>query len=171
MHDGYLFTLGICGTASGNSAAPALLGRMLAAIPPVKRAALLGEIVLLDDPDRFADPMLEAVLAEMDDAELLLIVTPTRHGRLPARLEELLTQATTRQLQGKYALAIILREADMTTTVVGTIRRFAALSGLHLIATLELSEQSLDPQACVELEALARRAYDAARTLAPNARP
>lgn len=168
MHDGYLFTLGICGTASGNSPAPELLGAMLRAIPPVKRAALLGEVLLLDDPAHFADPMINMVLADVADAELLLIVSPTPGGRLPLRLANLLEQAAPMALRGTHALIVLISEEDAAPH--GAER---AISGLLAHSGLHLSELIIAraDEPLHTFEAAAQRAYRLARELAPDALP
>jgi hypothetical protein len=111
MHDGYIFTLGICGTASASSPALRLLDAMLAALPPVKRAALLGDIVLLDQGGKLDDPLLDPIVRDMVDAELLLIVTPVWPGeqlppRLLALLERAMPLAETGALSGKIATLV-----------------------------------------------------------------
>lgn len=121
MHDGYLFTLALCGTATDRTPALAIVNTLLRALPPVKRAALLGEVVPLDQGGQSAAPMhdwlLGQVIDDMRDAELLLIVSPLylssappTHIRLPTRLATLLQQAAplaaAGQLRGKCALLV-----------------------------------------------------------------
>ena len=94
MHDGYLFTLGVCGTASAASVAPALLDAMMGALPPVKRVALLGDVrALSDDGELPPDEMLDEVAGDLADAEALLVVTPILHRGLPPRLMDALRRA------------------------------------------------------------------------------
>lgn len=94
MHDGYLFTLGVCGTASSASVAPALLDAMMGALPPVKRVALLGDVRVLDaDGDLPPDELLDRIAGDLSDAEALLVVTPVLHGGLPPRLRDALRRA------------------------------------------------------------------------------
>lgn len=172
MHDGYLFTLGICGTASGSSPAPALIGAMLRAIPPVKRAALLGEVLLLDDPTIFADPLRETVLADIRDAELLLIVSPLRSGRLPGRLTQLLKVAAEMPLGGKHALVVLLGTAeDRLRTAEHVISRLIEPSGMHIIETLTASDELISPTEQAAIEAATLRAYQVARALRSDLLP
>jgi hypothetical protein len=166
MHDGYLYTLGICGTAAGNNPAPALLSAMLRAIPPVKRAAMLGEVVLLDDPTTFTDPLLDRVLADMYDAELLFIVTPTPGGRLPARLTQLLARIPADALAETHSLVVLVgdtlhdaRAAERTIIdrLTPTAVQFTELLFTH-------ADEPFD-----RFEAAAQRAYRQARILVPHA--
>jgi hypothetical protein len=119
MHDGYLFTLGICGAVSDITPAPAILNSMLAAIPPVKRAALTGAVVSLDASGNMHDPLLAQVVADMLDAELLFFVSPLYRiaasdeaftVALPGRMKKLLAQAAVlaeaEQLRGKLAVLV-----------------------------------------------------------------
>ncbi|PMP80736.1 MAG: hypothetical protein C0184_09045, partial [Chloroflexus aggregans] len=71
MHDGYLFTLGICGSAAEDDPAPEVLSALLGAIPPVKRAAFLGVL-----PSEQPDLLVAEIVADMRDAELIVMVTP-----------------------------------------------------------------------------------------------
>lgn len=172
MHDGYLFTLGVCGTASGSSLAPALLGAMLRAIPPVKRAALLGEVLLLDDPTIFADPLREALLADLRDAELLLIVSPLRSERLPARLTQLLKLAAEMPLGGKHALVVLLGAAeDRLRAAEHSISSLIELSGMQIIETLTASDELISPTEQAAIEAATLRAYELARAPWPDLLP
>lgn len=172
MHDGYLFTLGICGTASGSSPAPDMLGAMLRAIPPVKRAALLGEVLLLDDPAIFADPLRDVLLADLGDAELLLIVSPLRLGRLPGRLTQLLKFAAEMPLGGKHALVVLLGTAeDRLRTAEQVISRLIEPSGIQIIETLTASDELISPTEQAAIEAATLRAYHIARALRPNLLP
>jgi hypothetical protein len=124
MHDGYIFTLAICGTAAASSLAPALLNTMLAAIPPVKRAALLGEVVPLDQSGRLHDTLSDQVIADIRDAEVLFLVSPLYHiaqqtetpaVTLPERFRALLARAASRstdeQWHGKSAALVIVDTA------------------------------------------------------------
>ncbi len=80
MHDGYLFTLGICGSADEDDPAPEVLSALLGQLPPVKRAAFLGPL-----PPGQPDALLADIVADMRDAELIVIVTPaTRRNCRPA---------------------------------------------------------------------------------------
>jgi hypothetical protein len=166
MHDGYLYTLGICGTAAGNNPAPALLSAMLRAIPPVKRAALLGEVVLLDDPHTFADLLLDSVLGEFADAELVLIVTPTPGGRLPARLHQLLARIPPHALAGTHCLLTLVGAThDLSTNAEPGIRSLLAPTDVYLHHTLFAHAN----EPFTRFEIAAQRAYRQARILAPHA--
>jgi NAD(P)H-dependent FMN reductase len=166
MHDGYLYTLGICGTAAGNNPAPALLNAMLKAIPPVKRAAMLGEVVLLANPHSFADPMLNEVLADMRDAELLFIVTPVMADRVPARLASLLARIPAHALAGTQCLLTLVGEPPgQSRAAERAIISLLAPTGVQLNQTLFAHAE--EPFA--RFEAAAQQAYRQARALVPHA--
>lgn len=164
MHDGYLFTLAICGTATATSPAPMLLNAMLAALPPVKRAAWLGEVVPLDSSGRWHDPLLDAVVADMRDAEVLLVVSPLYSSRLqpeqatahlPARLVALLERAAplaaAGHLRGACAAFVGIDMAGSTAAasnasavdrivqkqmLFAPLQRFCVLAGMEIVGAL-----------------------------------
>jgi hypothetical protein len=122
MHDGYIFTLAICGTANASTPAIAAVNTMLAALPPVKRAALLGEVLPLDSSDSPHDTLIDEVMTDMQDAEVLLLVSPLyrvaarEDVALPARLAALLERATQppllERLRGRWAVLVGIDTAD-----------------------------------------------------------
>jgi hypothetical protein len=175
MHDGYLFTLGICGTAAASSPALAVLNGMLEALPHVKRAALLGEVLRLEGGGALHDPLLAQVAADMRDAEILLLVTPvyrsasTGDMRLPARLAELLQAAAplaqAERWPGKHAALVAVvsddspTSADDATTptvdraiyrqaVFAPLQRFCIAAGIRIDGTAIVPAPD-SPQAAV----------------------
>jgi hypothetical protein len=128
MHDGYIFTLGIAGSAGGPTAH--CLDVMLAALPPVKRAAYLGDVLTSPGLPSLDDPLTAPILADVADAEVLLIVTPFLGGRLPPRLAAL-----------------------MRTTPPADRRRFAALVTLGAgdAAPLRMWLNTANARICAEL--------------------
>jgi hypothetical protein len=128
MHDGYIFTLGIAGSAGGPTAH--CLDVMLAALPPVKRAAYLGDVLTSPGLPSLDDPLTAPILADVADAEVLLIVTPFLGGRLPPRLAAL-----------------------MRTTPPADRRRFAALVTLGAgdAAPLRMWINTANARICAEL--------------------
>ncbi|MEF3273509.1 MAG: NAD(P)H-dependent oxidoreductase [Chloroflexus sp.] len=159
MHDGYLFTLGICGSADEDDPAPDLLSALLGALPPVKRAAFLGKL----GPDQ-SDQLLAEVVADMADAELIVIVAPATTPQLPARLTTLLHNAATVNLGGRYAVVITV--GPHASAVLHQLRTAAASCGFIIAGAYAMADSSSPPLAEV------RAAYVAARTaLAPNALP
>lgn len=173
MHDGYLFTLGICGTAASNSPAPALLDAMLAALPPVKRAALLGEVLPMAADGTLHDTLIEPIAADIADAELLIVVTPVLPGGvLPLRLEALLRRMEARYpppaLAGKF-LALVgvaplepLSQRVETLTALNHLARLCRHVGITTLSPLLLrsNDPSLNPPAPdEEILGLAQHAY------------
>jgi NAD(P)H-dependent FMN reductase len=167
MHDGYLFTLGICGSASAASPATALLDAMLAALPPVKRAAYLGEIVdaaaLVSDHDE----LVAETIADFADAELLLLVTPTHHGILPPRFARVLnTLAQYVSSAERHLPAAVLVTVGAVGSIApalpAAIQRLPEIYQLHFVGDLPLGDQAIT---------LARSAYAAARRRQPAALP
>lgn len=178
MHDGYLFTLGISASASVVSPAPKLLDVMLAALPPVKRAALLGEVLPLDNRGLPHDPLLAPITRDMHDAEVLLIVTPLWPVALPTRLATLLDHARpsaqSGALRGKVALLVgIAASVDKAELLaLARLQDFCAEAGIVIADTLVVTEEQAADNATAEaLQALARRAYGQARQLVPDALP
>lgn len=194
MHDGYIFTLGVCGTASASSVAPALLGMMMTVLPPVKRAAYLGDVLRLngskDLPHPTRDTLLDEVLADMHDAELLLLVSPihiqasTGVITLPARMQHLLERA--RQLppaalHGKWAILVSLARPDMAHLIQQLdpaqhpLHTFCAATHLHVVASHHVATDTGDRDTARILQTLlatkARDAYALIRTHYPDALP
>ncbi|MCS6887381.1 MAG: NAD(P)H-dependent oxidoreductase [Chloroflexus sp.] len=159
MHDGYLFTLGICGSAAEDDPAPEVLSALLGALPPVKRAAFLGEL-----PAGQPDLLLAEVVADMRDAELIVIVTPATVPQLPARLTNLLRAACAADLAGRYAALVTV--GPYAQAVLHELRAAVATCGFVIAGAFALVEDAPLPEA--EL----RAAYTAARAaLAPHALP
>lgn len=179
MHDGYIFTLGICGSASPSNPAPALLDAMLAALPPVKRAALLGEIVPLDGAGKLHDPLLDPIIQDLRDAEVILMVTPlASSGRLPARLAALVKRAAplvaTGVLHGKVAVLVgVVAAADMPAGAApAQLQRFCDEAGIAIADMIILAEPAAADAAVVDrLKVSAQRAYALARQRVAYALP
>ncbi|WP_298816597.1 hypothetical protein [Chloroflexus sp.] len=159
MHDGYLFTLGICGSADEDDPAPELLSALLGALPPVKRAAFLGVL-----PFEQPDPLLTDIIADMTDAELIVIVAPATTPQLPTRLNTLLCAATAARINGRYAfIAAIGQHAG---AILRQIHTAATACGLIVAGAHAMTDNQPPP-----LEEV-RAAYAIARaTLAPDALP
>ena len=165
MHDGYLFTLGIGGTAAGNHPAPALLSHALGSIPPVKRAALLGEVVLHAGLPTGADPLIDQVLIDIRDAELLFIVTPVVEGHLPLRLQQLLVAAQRLDLAGKHALLITLRRGAAANHELAA---FCAANRIVICANLAFVEDEALAAQKIQVEHASLAAYRMARRALPE---
>jgi hypothetical protein len=162
MHDGYIFTIGIAGSAGG--AAAACLDLMLAALPPVKRAAYLGAVFTHDGLPSLSDPLTAPIWADIADAEVLLIATPLPGGRLPARLHALTLQHV-----------FVPRPRFAALVTFGAGDAYALEQWLHAIPVtlcgqLHLPEQeSLSTAHISAIRELARSAYYNARELLPHA--
>lgn len=157
MHDGYLFTLGISGTPLGNRPAARLLLQMMAALPPVKRVAALGDGGSLHEP----------VLADLRDAELLLLATPAPlPPRVHALLEFLAPAVEAGLLQGKVAALAAVGQEHEVPLALQALRDFCAAAGVTVAAAqgypLLLGEGQL-----VDAERLARLAYGLAEQRLP----
>ncbi len=131
MHDGYIFTLGIAGSAGGPTAAG--LDLMLAALPPVKRAAYLGDVFTSTGLPSLDDPLTTPILADIADAEVLLIVTPFIAGRLPARIIAL-TRTTPANNRSRFAALVTLGDGDASP-----LRTWLHAAGAQITAELALS--------------------------------
>jgi len=166
MHDGYLFTLGICGSASDSGAAPAILDAMLAALPPVKRAAYLGEVLISEGAPSLDDPLAGPLLADVADAELLLVVTPTPGDRPPPRLQALARALAVAPLPPAERLLVVvtLGAADPAALAAG-------FAGAALAGALQLPADAAADAAIPRAAELARAAYARARALRPHALP
>ena len=163
MHDGYIFTLGVCGSASASGPAPACLDAMLAALPPVKRAAYLGEVLTSDGAPSLADPLTAPLLADLADAELLLLVTPLPGGVLPNRLRALASGLFATPPPARPRLAVLVAFGD-APAALQPLRHALGLAGV------ELREELVAPVVSIEdAVSLARRAYAQARLLQPHA--
>ena len=172
MHDNYLFTLGVCGSASASSPALGLLETMLRVLHPVKRAALLGEVVALVEGAFTADPMALPILADIADAELLLIVTPFPANRLPARLTTILAMQAPPNptIRGRHALLVGICGAQ--APAMEPLTTFCQTAGFHLAGTLCLPPAlAATPAAHHAVAALARYAYTLAQRHNPAVLP
>jgi len=163
MHDGYIFTLGVCGSASDSGPAPACLDAMLAALPPVKRAAYLGEVLVSEGAPSLADPLTAPLLAEIADAELLLLVTPLPGGALPARVRALANGLSAAPPLARPRLAALVAFGNAATALL-PLRHALALAGVELLGELVAPAVSIE-----DAVSLARRAYAQARLLQPDA--
>lgn len=160
MHDGYIFTLGIAGAAGGPAAD--CLDAMLAALPPVKRAAYLGDVLTSTSLPSLDDPLIAPILNDIADAEVLLIVTPFIGGRLPPRIAAL-TRTTPSAARRRFAALVTLGAGDAEP-----LRRWLAAANAELCAELALAAMGEAPEQH-HMAACARAAYAAARILHPSA--
>lgn len=165
MHDGYIFTLGICGSAGGP--AQACLDAMLAALPPVKRAAYLGEVLRSDGAPSLADPLTLPLLGEIADAELLLVVAPLPGGVLPPRLRALAQALLAAPLAGPRFAALVAFAND--AGALASLRNALASAGATLVGELRFPTDAADELWLPAAIELARAAYAQARTLHPEA--
>jgi hypothetical protein len=186
MHDGYIFTLGIAGSAGGPTAH--CLDVMLAALPPVKRAAYLGDVLTSPGLPSLDDPLTAPILADVADAEVLLIVTSFLGGRLPPRLAALV-RTTPPADRRRFAALVTLGAGD-----AAPLRTWLNTANAQICAELALSAMghahppyrhpggyrrpagaSLEPpptdpaNPTDQLAACARAAYAAARAVHPSA--
>lgn len=167
MHDGYLFTLGVCGTASDASRAPALLNAMLGAIPPVKRAALLGDVRRLDDPANIdGDGLLDEAASDFADAELLILATPSVAGDVAPRMAALLAMAAHEVSQNgpKHALLLTTDEEGDETAPLALARLVAWCEqcGVTVAAQIALPIATPDEEALQTARTFAQIAYEQA---------
>jgi hypothetical protein len=168
MHDGYLFTLGVCGSASGGPAQHCL-DAMLAALPPVKRAAYLGEVLVSESAPSLRDPLVAPLLAEIADAELLLAATPLPGGLLPPRLRALAEAIIAAPPAGPRFAVLISFADNLVARTLDPLRAAFAACGATLIGELQFPADA--PAAVWKGDAteLARAAYARARSLHPEA--
>jgi NAD(P)H-dependent FMN reductase len=177
MHDGYIFTLGICGSTRAGHPALMLLEAMLRELPPVKRAAHLGEVLLLEQDQQLHDPLRDPLRADMRDAEVLLIVTPLHTATLPFRLAALLDYASdlaaTGELRGKIAVLVGIGPGTPPEPAsLALLQRFCDDAGITVAGKLVLTEdQAVAPTAPDQVADLARQAYALARQDLPDALP
>lgn len=179
MHDGYLFTLGICGSAAADHPALFALNTMLGALPPVKRAVYLGPMVSLNQYGQLYDPLLEPIVCDMRDAELLLIVTPVSETTLPARLARLLDHgvsvAGNGMLRDKVVALIVITLDTAPAAEMAARKRlqhFCATAGMQIAGQLSFTVSAvMQPSAVAAMMALARQAYTEARQRVPDALP
>lgn len=171
MHDGYIFTLGVCGSASTSGPAPACLDLMLAAIPPVKRAAYLGEVLLSEGAPSLADPLLDPIRADIADAEVLLLSTPLPGGALPARLAALARALEAAPPPGRRRFAALVAFTDGPTAPLWPLRHALETAGCELLAELYAPAAAEIAEIAEEAAELARTTYARARVMRPEALP
>jgi hypothetical protein len=169
MHDGYIFTLGVCGSASDSGPAPACLDAMLAALPPVKRAAYLGEVLMSESQPSLADPLTAPLLLDIADAEVLLVATPLPGGALPARLRALADALAAAPPPERRRFAAIVVFADGSTAPLWPLRHALEGAGVEVVGELYAPADAAPADAVAEAAALARAAYLRARYLHPEA--
>ncbi|MFV9505051.1 MAG: hypothetical protein AB4911_10860 [Oscillochloridaceae bacterium umkhey_bin13] len=170
MHDGYIFTLGVCGSAAGGGPAPACLDLMLAAIPPVKRAAYLGEV--FDSVERDAlDPLTVPVRLDLADAELLLLTTPLPGGALPPRLRSLTRALMVAPPPPRRRYAAIVAFADGSLDGLWPLRHALEAAEIEILGELYASVDADPATLADDLAELARMAYGRARAMHPEALP
>jgi hypothetical protein len=170
MHDGYIFTLGICAGTYG--LAPACLNLMLAALPPVKRAALLGEVLISASAPSLDDPLVEPIRADIADAELLLVVTPLVGGALPTRLRALAHRVKFAPPPPRPRFMVIVVVGEPNDEALLPLRRLRTAVGAVEAGELWLEDSdALGADQRRRLEDLARAAYAQARGLEPEALP
>lgn len=171
MHDGYIFSLGICGSASLSGPAPACLDLMLAALPPVKRAAYLGEVLISEGDPSFADPLRDPVLADIGDAEVLLLATPLPGGALPPRLAALAHALAAAAPAGKRRFAALVAFTDGSTEPLWPLRHALEAAGCDILAELYAPADAELEAIAAEVVELARTTYGRARAMHPEALP
>ncbi|PDW01944.1 hypothetical protein [Candidatus Viridilinea mediisalina] len=171
MHDGYLYTLGICGSAAGSGPAPECLSMMLAALPPVKRAAFLGEVLLNQAGPSLADPLRDPLYHELADAEVLLLVTPLLGGALPARLSALATLLIQKPLPKAPAYAVLVSFNDQPRVGLALLQRALTTNGIELLHELSVPNEADLVAFGLTAIAAAQQAYGRARLLYPEALP
>jgi hypothetical protein len=144
VHDGYLFTLGVSGTPQGDRPATQLLLAMMAALPPVKR------------------------VADLRDAELLLLATPAVADGVPHRVAQLLDALATNgtALRGKVAGLIAVGEAPYTRIALDALQRFCRQVGLDVAAARQYP-LIVDAGILADAAAAARQAYRVAAERLP----
>lgn len=173
MHDGYLFTLGICGSAAAGQPALRLLDAMLAALPPVKRAVYLGEVLPIAADGTLQDPLLEPLLADMADAEILLLSTPAPPNGLPLRLRRMLEYLPALQQAGRLApqQIVAVTVGPAADAAIHQLRQTCAALTCTL-RDVALDESAIEQAATQDrVVELARAAYRAVRRSAPDALP
>jgi hypothetical protein len=171
MHDGYIFTLGICGGASASGPAPACLDLMLAALAPVKRAAYLGEVLVSEGAPSFDDPLLGPVTADIADAEVLLLSVPLPGGTLPARVAALARALEAAPPPQRRRFVALVAFTDGTTAALWPLRHALEEAGCELLSELYAPADAEVATIAEEAAALASEAYARARALNPEALP
>ena len=171
MHDGYIFTLGICGSASENGPAPGCLDLMLAALAPVKRAAYLGEILLSEGVPSFADPLLAPIATDIADAEVLLFATPLPGGTLPTRLLALARIRERVPPPPRRRFAVLVAFTDGSTAALWPLRYALEAAAIEILGELYAPADADRAAIDAEATALARFAYARACASYPGTLP
>ncbi|NTW01195.1 MAG: NAD(P)H-dependent oxidoreductase [Oscillochloris sp.] len=170
MHDGYIFTIGICGSANG--LAPACLDIMLSALPPVKRAALLGEVLLFEGTPSLDDPLIGPIRADIADAELLVLVTPVLGNDIPTRLHTLANAMNIAPPPASPRFAVLVIIGPHNNAALSSLRHICTMAGATVIGELWVEDTG---NLSIEIErllaTLARVAYTQAHSLHPEALP
>jgi len=169
MHDGYLFTLGICGSANDGGPARRCLDAMLAALPPVKRAAYLGEVLISADAPSFDDPLLAPLLTDIADAEVLLVVTPVPGGGLPPRLRALFEALAATPLPARRRFVALVAVGDGSTDGLWPVRHALEAVDAENIGELYAGAGTDVEDLLAEAVQLARSAFSRAHFAHPHA--
>lgn len=169
MHDGYIFTIGVCGSASDSGPAPACLDAMLAALPPVKRAAFLGEVLLSDGEPDLRDPLTAPLLGEIADAEVILVATPLPGGALPTRLRALADAVEAAPTPPRRRFAALVVFADGPLAPLWPLRHALEAAGAEIVGELYAPADADAAAIAAEAADLARQTYSRARFLHPEA--
>ncbi|MCS6881045.1 MAG: NAD(P)H-dependent oxidoreductase [Oscillochloridaceae bacterium] len=169
MHDGYLFTLGICGSANDGGPARQCLDAMLAALPPVKRAAYLGEVLVSADAPSFADPLAEPLLADIADAEVLLVVTPLPGGSLPPRLRGLFDALAAAPPPARRRFVALVAVGDGSMDGLWPLRHALEAVDAESIGELYADASTDLEELLAEAVRLARSAFSRAHFAHPHA--
>lgn len=176
MHDGYLFTLGVCCSTSANNPALMLLDTLLGALPPVKRAAFLSDVGAPDHQAGFDDQVLPAIVADLCDAELLIVVTPVSSDALPDRLTAVLHQAAplahSGALREKMVLLVGIADSNEKNMPFAQLQHFCITAGMTLTtAVVVRKDVALQPGTLKQLRLAAQQAYAQCRMHIPEALP
>jgi len=169
MHDGYLFTLGICGSANDGGPARRCLDAMLAALPPVKRAAYLGEVLISADAPSFDDPLLAPLLTDIADAEVLLVVTPLPGGGLPPRLRALFEALAATPLPARRRFVALVAVGDGSTDGLWPVRHALEALDAENIGELYAGAGTDVEDLLAEAVQLARSTFSRAHFAHPHA--
>ncbi|WP_129671886.1 hypothetical protein [Candidatus Chloroploca sp. Khr17] len=169
MHDGYIFTLGICGSTMASGPAPASLDLMLAALAPVKRAAYFGEVLISTDLPSLDDPLTTPVVNDIADADVLLITTPLPGGKLPARLHSLVRLIEHAAPVQRRRFAVIIAFTDGTTEGLWPLRHALDAAAIEVLSELYAPAEADLDELAPELISLAHMVYGRAHALHPEA--
>ncbi|MBP1466956.1 hypothetical protein EYB53_014680 [Candidatus Chloroploca sp. M-50] len=169
MHDGYIFTLGICGSTMASGPAPASLDLMLAALSPVKRAAYFGEVLITTDLPSLDDPLTTPVLNDIVDADILLITTPLPGGKLPARMHALVRLVEQAAPVRRRRFAAIVAFTDGTTEGLWPLRHALESAAIEILGEIYAPAEADLDELAPDLVSLAHMVYGRAHALHPEA--